>query len=205
MAHRRRKHIAKIQPGSAIAGIQSESTAPRQSTNDASMPRPLTVEQQYQIRAEEIYRLEVRNALCPPCRKTMWDYLNSSFVLWILSSVVLTVFAFAYQEMIVRASEQRAIRHRIASELLYRRERAANLTDRKKVLEVLDNRAGLITTFLHDEFENRDLLRLLSLADAAASKKEQAARIQETREKVNASPSAEILSSVRSLAEALEE
>ncbi len=46
------------------------------------------------IKQEETIRLETQKALAVPHGKGWWDYLNSQFALWILSSVVLSLITF---------------------------------------------------------------------------------------------------------------
>lgn len=55
----------------------------------------LSDQEKGRIRAEEVYRHEVRESLN---RKdpSLWDLLNSSFVLWFLSSIVLATLTAAY-------------------------------------------------------------------------------------------------------------
>jgi replicative superfamily II helicase len=60
----------------------------------------LTAEQKANVRAEEEFRLEVRRELeaarLAPPRNRLWSLLNSSFVLWLLSSVVVAGITAAY-------------------------------------------------------------------------------------------------------------
>ena len=61
----------------------------------------LTEEEMARIRAEEVFRLEVRRTLeaakpQPSRRQRLWLWLNSAFGLWLLSSVVLTGLTTAY-------------------------------------------------------------------------------------------------------------
>lgn len=63
----------------------------------------LTDARKHQIRAEEIFRLEVRRELeaaerPPSVWQRSWELLNSSFVLWLLSSVVLAGAGALYTE-----------------------------------------------------------------------------------------------------------
>ena len=66
----------------------------------AEIPQ-LTNEQREQIRAEEIFRRELQRSLDaqtppPSGRARAWALLNSSFVLWLLSSVVVSLLAAQY-------------------------------------------------------------------------------------------------------------
>ncbi len=61
----------------------------------------LTEEERIRIRAEEVFRLEIRRELearkpHPSRREQLWLLLNSSFALWFLSSVVLTGLGAAF-------------------------------------------------------------------------------------------------------------
>lgn len=63
----------------------------------------LTDEQRQQIRAEEIFRRELRRSIDeqkPPLsrREKVWALLNSSFVLWLLSSVLVSWLTTQYAE-----------------------------------------------------------------------------------------------------------
>ena len=48
------------------------------------------------IREEDIFRAEVQSELASSRKKGIWDALNSSFVLWCLSSIVLTGIATGF-------------------------------------------------------------------------------------------------------------
>ena len=61
----------------------------------------LSEEEKAKIRAEEVYRQELRQALergdrGPFMREKLWSLLNSSFVLWFLSSIVVTALTASY-------------------------------------------------------------------------------------------------------------
>lgn len=61
----------------------------------------LTEEEKARIRAEEVFRLEVREGLAAakpqaPSRQSLWSLVNSAFGLWLLSSVLLTGLTTAY-------------------------------------------------------------------------------------------------------------
>ena len=43
------------------------------------------------IRLEETYRAEIRKSLAPKQRSGVWTFLNSSFGLWLLSAIFITV------------------------------------------------------------------------------------------------------------------
>jgi hypothetical protein len=71
-------------------------------TNGVVTPLALTEPQKAMIRAEEVYRAQVQQELAAKADETkspasrLWDALNSSFVLWLLSSVVLSGLAACY-------------------------------------------------------------------------------------------------------------
>lgn len=71
----------------------------------------LAEEDRARIRAEEIFRLEVRRELeasqpRPSRRQRLGSWVNSSFGLWVLSSVVLTGLTTAYTYYQSRRAEQ---------------------------------------------------------------------------------------------------
>lgn len=82
-------------------------------------------EQRLQIRAEEVFRQEVRHALeqqkAPPSARTKaWAILNSSFVLWLLSSVLvsgLTAAYARYQDARAARAQQQDLVRRLDTEI----------------------------------------------------------------------------------------
>jgi hypothetical protein len=84
----------------------------------------LTDEEKQRIREEEIFRREARRQLeadqpSLPSRTRIWQIVNSSIVLWFLSSIVLGLFGWGhakYQEHL----QQRELRRRLNTELAYR-------------------------------------------------------------------------------------
>ena len=71
----------------------------------------ITDEQKAQIRAEEIFRLELRRELKPSYSRNsrgarLWSLLNSSFALWFLSSVVLAALTSTYAAWQAKKSEE---------------------------------------------------------------------------------------------------
>jgi hypothetical protein len=78
------------------------------------------------IRAEELFREEVRASFCPRPAKLsarIWILLNSSFVLFLCSSVVLSGISWQYQRQSAsqqRQSERERLRADSSTELRYR-------------------------------------------------------------------------------------
>ena len=81
------------------------------------MPLQLTEDQKQEIRAEEIFREQVRAELANQhCnrRNRVWTFLNSAFCLWFLSSVILAVTTWAWTTI----HEQRATEKKNAVKLM---------------------------------------------------------------------------------------
>lgn len=99
-------------------------------TNPNSVPTaatPLPECDRERIRAEEIIREEVRtalrNATPPTWRGRVWTFLNSSFAIFLLSSVVLGAISWQYQRWVsnqTRQSELALLREEATLELGYR-------------------------------------------------------------------------------------
>jgi hypothetical protein len=81
----------------------------------------LTPEQKAAIRAEEVFRAEIRNEIASagPAgrhqqrRRKLWDVLNSSFVIWLLSSVVAAAISWQISQAALkreRLETQRRLR-----------------------------------------------------------------------------------------------
>lgn len=79
----------------------------------------LTEDDVARIKQEEKIRLETQKALTPPRGKGWWDYLNSQFTLWILSSVVLSLITYYWNH---RNDERLALQKQQQSELDKQRE-----------------------------------------------------------------------------------
>jgi hypothetical protein len=84
----------------------------------------LTEEEKSRIRTEEIFRTEVRRELetteTPSHAKNIWTFLNSSFALWFLSSVVLaglTTAVTSYQAKHKEQSRRAEIERRLDTEI----------------------------------------------------------------------------------------
>lgn len=93
----------------------------------------LTEDEKEQIRQQELYRYEVRQQLDskPTYRSRLWKSLNSAFVLWMLSTVVVGLISFAY----TRWEKQREL-HRIVAEQAAIKKREDGLTLRKVDAEI---------------------------------------------------------------------
>ncbi len=110
------------------------------STTDTDIPM-LTDDQKLRIRAEELYRLELRRELESPTKKSasesrLWALLNTSFVLWFLSSVVVAgltagfaSYRSSYEEEALRGRSQK----RIEVELGHRVNHAATTLEQMRV------------------------------------------------------------------------
>ena len=74
----------------------------------------LTDEDKEKIRTEEIFRDEVCNELANNSKKLdVWEFLNSNFGLWILSSLLLTSLTWLYNEWQIKQHEVDANAERI--------------------------------------------------------------------------------------------
>lgn len=87
----------------------------------------LTEQERERIRAEEVFREEVRatfrDKTPPTLRNRLWKFLNSSFTIFLLSSVVLGGISWQYQRWIsaqARESERSMLREEASLELGYR-------------------------------------------------------------------------------------
>jgi len=74
----------------------------------------LTDDARNRIRAEEIFRDEIRQSLNSTARRSWWDVLNSSFVMWFLGSVVLSFIVSWYAA--AREAENRRAAAAVAAE-----------------------------------------------------------------------------------------
>jgi hypothetical protein len=88
-----------------------------------SVPLGLSEAETMRIRAEEIYRAEVRAELSTEKDSRIWKLLNSSFVLWLLGSVTLTGTTWLLQHWIAdrqQFQQSMELREKIREELIYR-------------------------------------------------------------------------------------
>jgi hypothetical protein len=85
-----------------VSGSEPPQITGKSISNEVTPALILTDEQKAQIRSEEIYRSQVRQELDAKNDQNqsstdrLWSVLNSSFVLWLLSSVVLSGLAACY-------------------------------------------------------------------------------------------------------------
>ena len=98
----------------------------------------LTDDDVTRIKQEEQIRLETQKAFNPPREKSWWDYLNSQFALWILSSVVLSLITYYWNH---RNDERLAIQKQQQSDLDRQREDSQFLAT---LLPYLTNRDVLV-------------------------------------------------------------
>jgi len=74
------------------------------------MPLQLTEDQKQAIRAEEIFREQVREELANQHRdhhNRVWTFLNSAFGLWLLSSVFLAVITWAWTTILEKRTTEK--------------------------------------------------------------------------------------------------
>ncbi len=99
--------------------------------NDTSQQNPevLTEREKGKIRAEETFRFELHKQLKAKTnsgrskRERVWSVLNSSFILWILSSVVLSSLTAGYtfySNRRAKAEERSKLEYRLNTEISYR-------------------------------------------------------------------------------------
>src|SRR5215469_3895137 len=75
----------------------------------------LTPEKKAEIRAEEEFRAEIRNEIASagqrqqPGRK-LWDVLNSSLVIWVLTSVVVAVISWKISDAALNRERREMLR-----------------------------------------------------------------------------------------------
>jgi len=73
----------------------------------------LTPEQKTMIRAEEVFREEIRNEIGstrPQRNLTLWDLLNSSIVIWFLTSVVVAAISWAISDAALNRERRETVR-----------------------------------------------------------------------------------------------
>lgn len=94
------------------------------------MEKALSDEQIQQIRTEEALRLEIRKSLQDPessrgaKKSRLWEFLNSSFGLWLLSTIFVTAIGTTYTQW---QGARRDRQHQAEAELL-QKAKAAELT-----------------------------------------------------------------------------
>ncbi len=150
----------------------------------------LTESDKEKIRLEEQYRLEIRNQLQvstakQSVRSKLWALLNSSFILWLLSAIVITGAGALYTNYQNSRSEKlknEDLVNKLDWEIGYRYSqiliRLYDLTDKKpqgpalakdrnvedvrKVLELLNQQPSVTFASLYLEFSNVGLPALIS-------------------------------------------
>jgi hypothetical protein len=75
----------------------------------------LTPEQKAAIRAEEVFRAEIRNEIASAgrhqqCRRKAWDVLNSSLVIWFLTSVVVAAISYMISDGALNRERRETLR-----------------------------------------------------------------------------------------------
>jgi hypothetical protein len=85
----------------------------------------LTESEKQKIRAEEIFREEVRTELASkqPARSRIWSFINTSFGLWFLTTVIIGLATWSYSTMQERkksAANERELLSKLATELAVR-------------------------------------------------------------------------------------
>lgn len=75
----------------------------------------LTDEEKKRINAEEVFRKEVQDSLKKEKEGKIWQFLNSSFGIWLLSSVVLGLVTFSYQQYEDTSTETKQEKKEIAA------------------------------------------------------------------------------------------
>ena len=128
----------------------------------------LNEEHRAQIRAEEIFREEVRrelqaNRAAPSKKEKLWTAINSSFFLWCMSSLVLGILSFSYQEWstsrterLARAEMARKIDAEISSRLSFFRNQLLIGMGEQEALKGLELTGGVFS-----EFQSRSFRSLL--------------------------------------------
>ena len=145
----------------------------------------LTDDEMSLIRAEELFRLEVRRELeaakpRPTGAQKLWSWLNSAFGLWLLSSVVLTGLTTAYahyREASEQAHKKEEMQRSLLIEIAGRMDQATRVLDKfqkdiaqgtfgapsdiySTMVSYLDN------SFLYDPNNRQDLSILSRLSEA---------------------------------------
>ena len=158
----------------------------------------LTEDERARIRQEEIFRREVRQQLDAerpslPLPSKLWKALNSAFVLWLLSSVILALAGWAYSRYQAHNSEQnqrKETRRKLISELTYRSAEAllvVNALESKidrgepdspkfiasRILGIVDGRD---IASLSPEYQNRSFVALLTELERLLTEEEKKSR-----------------------------
>jgi hypothetical protein len=75
----------------------------------------LTPEQKAAIRAEEVFREEIRNEIASARRpqqlgRKLWDVLNSSLIIWFLTSIVVGVISWKISDAALNRERRETLR-----------------------------------------------------------------------------------------------
>lgn len=139
----------------------------------------------HRIRAEEIYREEVRAKLRDPSTAgtRAWAFLNSSFGMWVLTTVLvgLATWGFtAWRDSVTRASERSTVVRRLDTEIATRLDRfvirmshlhsARQFGDALEALDRPDD--NLYASSAYPEYARRSLLSLARELREYVSEKE---------------------------------
>lgn len=150
----------------------------------------LTTKREADIRLEEAYRLCVRRELeiAKPDRP-FWSLINSPFVLWLLSSVLLASISFAYakyDEKEKKNGEARAILRKIDAEMAIRLDHLLEVVSdqtvpamvlREEIMQTWTGHRGS----LYSEYQSMGFFSLAVLAQMHASTKEDETEIRSAR------------------------
>jgi hypothetical protein len=132
--------------------------------NDIMDKFKLSDEEKERIRLEETYRYEIRKSLedSKPKKSRIFEILNSPFVIWVLSAIMLSGLTSMYARYAAKAeaSKAQSVRiQRIIADLQTRIERA------KINLESYSDRTASFTTIeraegAFDDFKDKDFLSM---------------------------------------------
>lgn len=158
----------------------------------------LSEQEKDRIRAEELYRNQVK-AECEPPRtwlKQAWGFLNSAFFLTAVIAILGTLLGWMYQEYgswQARRDQTQQRRDNIALEISVRCAQAesqftnSKLDDKQQISQARKMLDGEIGASVHEELDNRKLVSLL-YEEASLVGLEQQASIEDLAEKALSLP-----------------